>query len=166
VFIGGIVGYYSAKTSNYSHVSKLLIFELFLAKPVTATRASFHMAGFVCHLHLWLHVYIYNKFSLTSFWFSDRHKNTYNNNRFSTHASAQNWAIGPIIPNEQNFDLDKNFITAWKNITKLVIFRSFVVKCCKVRTILPCEVCRFSVILYYGREIDTAFWKKVSISRA
>jgi hypothetical protein len=31
-----------------------------------------------------------------------------------------------------NFDLDKNFITAWKSITKLVIFQSFVAKCCKM----------------------------------
>jgi hypothetical protein len=31
-----------------------------------------------------------------------------------------------------NFDLDKNFITAWKSITKLVIFQSFVAKCCKI----------------------------------
>jgi hypothetical protein len=31
--------------------------------------------------------------------------------------------------------LDKNVITAWKSITKLVIFRSFVAKCCKMRII-------------------------------
>jgi hypothetical protein len=31
--------------------------------------------------------------------------------------------------------LDKNFITAWKSITKLVIFRSFFAKCCKMRII-------------------------------
>jgi hypothetical protein len=40
-----------------------------------------------------------------------------------------------LFPNEQNVDLDKNFITAWKSITKLVIFRSFVAKCCKMRII-------------------------------
>jgi hypothetical protein len=34
-----------------------------------------------------------------------------------------------------NFDPDKNFITAWKSITKLVIFQSFVAKCCKMRII-------------------------------
>jgi hypothetical protein len=34
-----------------------------------------------------------------------------------------------------NFDLDQNFITAWKSITKLVIFQSFVAKCCKMRII-------------------------------
>jgi hypothetical protein len=51
-----------------------------------------------------------------------------------------------------NFDPDKNF-TAWKSITKLVIFQSFVAKCCKMR--ITCEVCRFSVILYYAREIDS-----------
>jgi hypothetical protein len=39
--------------------------------------------------------------------------------------------------------LDKNFITAWKSITKLVIFQSFVAKCCKIRIIQPCEVCNF-----------------------
>jgi hypothetical protein len=31
-----------------------------------------------------------------------------------------------------NFDLDKNFITAGKSITKSVIFQSFVAKCCKM----------------------------------
>jgi hypothetical protein len=31
-----------------------------------------------------------------------------------------------------NFGLDKNFITAWKSITKLVIFQIFVPKCCKM----------------------------------
>jgi hypothetical protein len=31
--------------------------------------------------------------------------------------------------------LDKKFITAWKSITKLVIFQSFVAKCCKMRII-------------------------------
>jgi hypothetical protein len=31
--------------------------------------------------------------------------------------------------------LDKNFTTARKSITKLVIFRSFVAKCCKMRII-------------------------------
>jgi hypothetical protein len=40
-----------------------------------------------------------------------------------------------LFPNEQNFYLDKDFITAWKSITKLVIFRSFVAKCCKMRII-------------------------------
>jgi hypothetical protein len=34
-----------------------------------------------------------------------------------------------------NFDLDKNFITAWKSITKLVTFQNFVAKCCKMRII-------------------------------
>jgi hypothetical protein len=42
-----------------------------------------------------------------------------------------------------NFDLDKNFITAWKSITKFVIFQSFVAKCCKIRKIKPCEICNF-----------------------
>ena len=77
--------------------------------------------------------------------------------------AQQTWyrsAMG-LFPNEQNFDLDKIFITAWKSITKLVIFQSFVAKCCKMRIIQPCEVCRL-VILYYAREIDTAFWKKVN----
>jgi hypothetical protein len=39
--------------------------------------------------------------------------------------------------------LDKKFITAWKSITKLVIFQSFVAKCGKIRIIYPCEVCNF-----------------------
>jgi hypothetical protein len=62
--------------------------------------------------------------------------------------------------------LDKNFITAWKSITKLVTFQSFVAKCCKMRITKPCEVCRFSVILYYAREIDTAFRKNGKLRRA
>jgi hypothetical protein len=72
-----------------------------------------------------------------------------------------------VSPYNWNFDLDKNFITAWKRITKLVIFQSFVAKCCKMRIILPCEVCRFSGILYYAWEIDNPigcwgifFWPK------
>jgi hypothetical protein len=39
------------------------------------------------------------------------------------------------LRNRLNFDLDKHFITAWKSITKLVIFQSFVAKCCKMRII-------------------------------
>jgi hypothetical protein len=39
------------------------------------------------------------------------------------------------LPYRLNFDLDKNFITVWKSITKLVIFQSFVTKCCKMRII-------------------------------
>jgi hypothetical protein len=41
------------------------------------------------------------------------------------------------------------WIYTQSNITqaKLVIFQSFVAKCCKMRIIKPCEVCRFSVIL-------------------
>ena len=46
-----------------------------------------------------------------------------------------NEPIRPIPYNEQNFDLDKNFITAWKNVTKLVTFRSSVAKCCKMHII-------------------------------
>jgi hypothetical protein len=41
-------------------------------------------------------------------------------------------------PINQNFDLNKsrqNSIIAWKSITKLVIFQSFVAKCCKMRII-------------------------------
>jgi hypothetical protein len=39
------------------------------------------------------------------------------------------------LRNRLNFDLDKNFITAWKSVTNLVIFQSFVAKCCKMRII-------------------------------
>jgi hypothetical protein len=61
-----------------------------------------------------------------------------------------------------NFGLDKQFITAWKSITKLVIFQSFVAKCCKMRVIkmriiikaIALRNLQFSVILYYKREID------------
>jgi hypothetical protein len=54
-----------------------------------------------------------------------------------------------------NFGLDKNFITAWKSITKLVIFQSFIGKCCKMRIIIiALRNLQFSVILYYKREID------------
>jgi hypothetical protein len=34
-----------------------------------------------------------------------------------------------------NIRIGKSFITAWKSITKLVIFQSFVAKCCKMRII-------------------------------
>jgi hypothetical protein len=42
------------------------------------------------------------------------------------------------FPINQNFDLNKsrqNSIIAWRSITKLVIFQSFVAKCCKMRII-------------------------------
>jgi hypothetical protein len=43
-----------------------------------------------------------------------------------------------LFPNEQNFDLDKSrqtFHHSLKGESKLVIFRSFVAKCCKMRII-------------------------------
>ena len=45
-----------------------------------------------------------------------------------------------LFPNEQNFDLDKCRQTFHHSLkehhnTKLVIFRSFVAKCCKMRVI-------------------------------
>jgi hypothetical protein len=49
-------------------------------------------------------------------------------------------------PINQNFDLNnwgQISITAWKSITKLVIFQSFVAKCCKMRIKFHCEVCNF-----------------------
>jgi hypothetical protein len=49
--------------------------------------------------------------------------------------------------------LDKNSITAWKSITKLVIFQSFVAKCCNIRIIwlyYISEVCRFSAFWLRG----------------
>jgi hypothetical protein len=67
--------------------------------------------------------------------------------------TVSNHFIGPIyyLINKilSYTSLDKNFITAWKSITKLVIFRSFFAKCCKMRVIQLCEICRFSVTLYY-----------------
>jgi hypothetical protein len=51
--------------------------------------------------------------------------------------------------------LDKNFITAWKSITKLVIFQSFVAKCCKMRIIWPCQVVIFSHFALRGGNWQT-----------
>jgi hypothetical protein len=51
------------------------------------------------------------------------------------------WHFSSVMdhsPINQNFDLNKsrqNSIAAWKSITKLVIFQSFVAKCCKMRII-------------------------------
>jgi hypothetical protein len=53
-----------------------------------------------------------------------------------------------LFPNEQNFDLDKSRQRFYHSL--------------KVRIIEHCEVCSLSVILYYAREIVTAFWKKIS----
>jgi hypothetical protein len=49
--------------------------------------------------------------------------------------------------------LDKTFITAWKSVTKLVIFQSFVAKCCKMLYNIALQNLQFSVILYYKREM-------------
>ena len=66
------------------------------------------------------------------------------NSVFKCQSSVFNSVFGLIYENSRsidhlrnrlNFDLDKNFITAWKSITKLVIFQSFVAKCCKMRII-------------------------------
>ena len=60
------------------------------------------------------------------------------------------------LRNRLNFDLDKNFITAWKSITKLVIFQSFVAKCCTENADnIALRSLQFSVILDYKREIDS-----------
>jgi hypothetical protein len=50
----------------------------------------------------------------------------------STHLQ---WTIPQLTKILNSTSLDKYFITAWKSITKLVIFQSFVAKCCKMRII-------------------------------
>jgi hypothetical protein len=61
------------------------------------------------------------------------------------------------LRNRLNFDLDKNFITDWKSVTKLVIFQSFVAKCCKMRVIyIALRSLQFSVILDY---MQTGNWQ-------
>jgi hypothetical protein len=45
------------------------------------------------------------------------------------------WTIPQLTKILNSTSLDKDFITAWKSITKLVIFQSFVAKCCKMRII-------------------------------
>ena len=45
------------------------------------------------------------------------------------------WTIPQLTKILNSTSLDKNFITARKSITKLVIFQSFVAKCCKMRII-------------------------------
>jgi hypothetical protein len=70
-----------------------------------------------------------------------------------------------LSPFAWNFDLDKSgqkFHHSLKEHHKISIFRSFVAKCCKMRIIYPCEVCRFSVILYYKWETD---WKMANFAR-
>jgi hypothetical protein len=58
-----------------------------------------------------------------------------------------------LFLNEQNFDLDKyrqifyHSLKKHHKISNIPKFR------CKMRIISPCEVCRFSVILYYAREM-------------
>jgi hypothetical protein len=49
--------------------------------------------------------------------------------------SVAQWTIPQLTKILNSTSLDKNFITAWKSITKLVIFQSFVAKCCKMRKI-------------------------------
>jgi hypothetical protein len=51
------------------------------------------------------------------------------------HTDRLNVALMDHLHYRLNFDLDKISITAWKSITKLVIFQSFVAKCCKMRII-------------------------------
>jgi hypothetical protein len=53
-----------------------------------------------------------------------------------------------------NFGLDKNFITTWKSITKLVIFRSFVVKCCKMRIMY--SLAKFAIFSHFV--LQTGNW--------
>jgi hypothetical protein len=55
--------------------------------------------------------------------------------RLLLHPLCREFITMDLSPYNWNFDLDKNFITAWKSITKLVIFQSFVAKCCKMRII-------------------------------
>jgi hypothetical protein len=51
--------------------------------------------------------------------------------------------------------LDKNFITAWKSITKLVVFWSFVAKYCKMRIIVDklWDCCACSCILSFTQQL-------------
>ena len=47
--------------------------------------------------------------------------------------------------------------TALKSSPKLVKLQSLVAKCCKMRKIYPCEVCKFCIFWYYGRKIINPF---------
>ena len=51
------------------------------------------------------------------------------------HKLHAEWTIPQLTKILNSTSLDKNFITARKSITKLVIFQSFVAKCCKMRII-------------------------------
>jgi hypothetical protein len=72
-----------------------------------------------------------------------------------------------LSPFKWNFDLDKSgqkfhhSLKEHHNILGIVIFRSFVAKCCKMRIIWPCEVFHFSVILHYKRKIDNQMIKLI-----
>jgi hypothetical protein len=72
-----------------------------------------------------------------------------------------------LLPNEQNFDLDKNFITAWKvlkenhKISNIPKFR------CETFAVSLRKFAVFqSFCILRAREIVPGFLKKVSISRA
>jgi hypothetical protein len=49
--------------------------------------------------------------------------------------SSNQWTNPQLTKILNSTSLDKNFVTAWKSITKLVIFQRFVAKYCKMRII-------------------------------
>ena len=64
-------------------------------------------------------------------------------------------SIGPF-PFKLNLYLCKEkakfFTTARKSMLKLVKLPSLGAKCCKIRKIYACEVCKFRIFLYYARK--------------
>jgi hypothetical protein len=101
----------------------------------------------------WVHTWSYTCFVYCKYFFNKYDVIMTKTDRTEEWLSRCKLTTCVIDKNLISTSLDKNFITAWTSITKLVIFQSFVAKCCKMR-IINCEVCRFSVILHYAGEID------------
>ena len=74
-----------------------------------------------------------------------------------------------LLPNEQNFDLDKcrqKFYHGLKEGHKISNIPTFRCEMLQNAYNITLRSCRFSFILYYAPEFDTFFQKAVSISRA
>ena len=68
-------------------------------------------------------------------------------------------------PFKLNLHLGKKneiFHIARKSMSKLVKLPSLVTKCCKIRNIYACEVCKFCISLYYARQSITTKWPKLT----
>ena len=72
---------------------------------------------------------------------------------------SSQWADCIIDKIFKNIEIVKFITTALKSIVKLVKLQSLVAKCCKMQKIQPCKFC---ILLYYARKLDTTIEKTVS----